>query len=274
MAVYRRINRRAILALVVVTSVALITLDVRAWGPLETVQDGARTALSPIATVVDGVVSPVGDWATGVWDAGSLEDENARLERRIDDQRGAVARARAAASENEQLRALLDLPFVEDADAIAARVISGATGNFEWTVQLDRGTDDGVEEGMPVVTGAGLVGRVVGSSGGRATVLLIRDPASGVRVVTEDAGTSGIAQGRSGEATLRLDLFDPASEVREGELVFTEGPQASRFPPGVPVAEVVDVERRQGRLRQGVVLEPLVDLRSLEYVKVLRWPPA
>ncbi|HUF84964.1 MAG TPA: rod shape-determining protein MreC, partial [Acidimicrobiia bacterium] len=183
---------------------------------------------------------------------------------------GKAAQNRAFESENEELSKLLDLPYTEDSDAIAARVVSGSPGNFEWTVQIDRGTNDGVAEDMAVVTGAGLVGRVVEASGSRATVLLLRDPKSGIAVVTEGARTTGIASGRTGETTLDLDFVDSGVQVDEGELVFTSGRDNSRFPPSIPVARVEKVEK--GQLEQDIVLRPLVDFDSLEFVKVLRPP--
>jgi rod shape-determining protein MreC len=272
--VYRRGNRRAVLVLLVVTAVTLITLDVRGTGPIDEIRGASRDVIAPVASAADRVFSPVGDWVGGVTRAGSLKDENARLRRELEDARGTSAKSRGYASENEQLTELLDLPYAEDAGAVAARVVSGSPGNFDWTVQIDRGTSHGVSEGMPVVTGAGLVGRVREASGDRATVLLIKDPKSGVEVITENERTTGVAQGRTGEELLRLDFVDPAVEVGEGELVFTSGRDASRFPPNVPVARVARVDRHRGDLQQDILLRPLVDLDSLEFVKVLEWPPA
>ncbi len=272
MAVYRRGNRRVILVLLLVTSVTLITLDVRGAGPIGGARGLAHDVVAPVASAADRVFSPVGDWIGGVTHAGSLKDENARLRKQLEELRGNAAQNRAFESENQELSKLLDLPYTEDRDAVAARVVSGSPGNFEWTVQIDRGTSHGVSENMAVVTGAGLVGRVVEASGSRATVLLIRDPDSGVSVVTQIARTTGIAQGRTGETTLRLDLVNPAEQVDQGELVFTSGQDGSRFPPNIPVARVVEVTKQRGELQQDVVLRPLVDLDSLEFVKVLRPP--
>ncbi|MGI8796155.1 MAG: rod shape-determining protein MreC [Acidimicrobiia bacterium] len=272
MVVYRRGNRRSVLILLFVTSITLITLDVRGSGPITGARGVAHDVVAPIATVADKVFSPVGDWVGGVTRAGTLKDENSRLRKELDELRGKAAQNRAFESENEELSKLLDLPYTEDSDAIAARVVSGSPGNFEWTVQIDRGTSDGVAEGMAVVTGAGLVGRIVEASGDRATALLLRDPKSGVAVVTESARTTGVAQGRTGESTLRLDFVDPTANVDEGELVFTSGRDNSRFPPSIPVARVEKVAKKRGELQQDIVLAPLVDLDSLEFVKVLRSP--
>ncbi|MGQ0804121.1 MAG: rod shape-determining protein MreC [Actinomycetota bacterium] len=270
MVVYRRGNRRSILILLLVTSITLITLDVRGSGPITGARGVAHDVVAPIATVADKVFSPVGDWVSGVTRAGTLKNENSRLRKELDELKGKAAQNRAFESENEELSKLLDLPYTEDSDAIAARVVSGSPGNFEWTVQIDRGTADGVTEGMAVVTGAGLVGRVVEASGSRATVLLLRDPDSGVAVVTESARTTGIAYGQTGQNTLTLDFVDAGVQVDEGELVFTSGRDNSLFPPSIPVARVEKVKK--GELEQDIVLRPLVDLDSLEFVKVLRPP--
>jgi rod shape-determining protein MreC len=273
MVVYRRGNRRSILLLLLITSVTLITLDVRGSGPITGARGIAHDVLAPVASVADKVFSPVGDWIGGVTRAGTLKDENARLRREIEELQGQAAQNRAFESENQELAQLLDLPYTEDSDAIAARVVSGSPGNFEWTVQIDRGTDSGVAEGMAVVTGAGLVGRVVEASGTRATVLLIRDPSSGVAVVTESARAAGIAQGHTGEGTLTLDFIEPGIEVDEGEFVYTSGRDNSRFPANIPVARVEKVgNKKAGDLSQNIDLRPLVDLDSLEFVKVLRPP--
>jgi rod shape-determining protein MreC len=270
MVVYRRGNRRSILILLFITSITLITLDVRGSGPITGARGVAHDVVAPVASAADRVFSPVGDWLGGVTRAGSLENENARLRDELEELEGEAARNRGFESENEELSRLLDLPYTEDSDAIAARVVSGSPGNFEWTVQIDRGTNDGVAEDMAVVAGAGLVGRVVEASANRATVLLLRDPESGISVVTENARTTGIASGRAGETTLTLDFVDAGVQVDEGELVFTSGRDNSLFPASIPVAVVEKVEK--GGLEQDILLRPLVDLDSLEFVKVLRLP--
>ena len=272
MVAYQRTNRRPILVLLIVTAVALITLDVRGSGPISTVRGGAHDVVDPIAGALDTVFSPVGDWIDGVTKAASLKDENARLRRRLDAARGEQAAARAAVEENKDLRKLLDLPFAADANAVAAPVVEGAPGNFELTVQIGKGASDGVGADMPVVTGAGLVGRVVEVSRDRATVLLMNDPQSGVGVKMERTGTFGVAKGRGDTGTLRVDFVDPNADVTAGEVVSTAGVQNSPFPAGIPVGTVSKATRTPGDLQQDVLVNPLVDFAHLDYVKVLRTP--
>jgi rod shape-determining protein MreC len=257
--------------LAVVTAATLIMLDVRESGPLSGVRSGARDVMGPIADAVDAAVSPVGDWIDGMTRATAVKDENARLRRELDEARGQQARARAATEENEELKRLLDLPFYKDADAVAAQVVQGAPGNFEFTAQISKGSDDGVGVDMAVVTGAGLVGRVIEPvSRDRATVVLIKAPESAVAVKIERSQTTGVVRGRADSDTLRLDFVDPNTAISEGDLVYTSGQQNSLFPPTIPVGRISSVAKTRGRLEQDVLVEPSVDFAHLEYVKVLR----
>jgi len=269
--VYQRANRRrTILALIVLTAVTLITLDVRGAGPISAVRGGARDVVNPIAGASDAVFSPVGDWIDGVTSATALKDENARLRHQLDSARGRQASARAATEENKELKKLLDLPFVEDADSIAAPVVGGAPSNFELTVQIGKGERDGVGVDMPVVTGAGLVGRVREVSRDRSTVVLITDPQSGVGVKIEKSGTTGVVKGRGDSKTVRADFVDPNAAVTKGEIVYTSGQQNSPFPSAIPIGTVSKVTKTPGDLQQDILVKPLVDASHLDYVKVLR----
>jgi rod shape-determining protein MreC len=272
--VYQQGNRRrSVLVLIILTAATLITLDVRESGPLSSVRSAAREAVSPVADATDAVFAPVGDWVDGVTSASSIKSENARLRRELDQVRGQSDRARAATQENKELKRLLNLPFAEDADAIAAPVVDAAPGNFEFTVQIGKGSNDGVGVDMAVVTGAGLVGRVTDVARDRSTVLLIKDPRSGVGVRIEKSQTTGILKGRADSGTLRVEFVDPNASVTEGELVYTSGLQNSPFPAAIPIAEVSKVTKARGDLQQDILVKPLVDFSRLDYVKVLR-PPA
>jgi rod shape-determining protein MreC len=272
--VYQQGNRRrSVLVLIILTAATLITLDVRESGPLSSVRSTAREAVSPVADATDAVFAPVGDWVDGVTSASSIKSENARLRRELDQVRGQSDRARAATQENKELKRLLNLPFAQDADAIAAPVVDAAPGNFEFTVQIGKGSNDGVGVDMAVVTGAGLVGRVTDVARDRSTVLLIKDPRSGVGVRIEKSQTTGILKGRADSGTLRVEFVDPNASVTEGELVYTSGLQNSPFPAAIPIAEVSKVTKARGDLQQDILVKPLVDFSRLDYVKVLR-PPA
>ena len=277
MAVSRRSNRsRFTLLLLVLTSVTIITLDFRGDGAgvISTLRDGARDAFAPIRSAAEAVVSPVSDFVGGVTDYGNLESENARLRDRIDELERQEIEAEDAQRERSELLDLLDLRFARDIPQVAARVVAAPVSNFELTVEIDRGRGDGVEEGMPVVAGGGLVGRVVNASDTRAVVLLITDPTSAVGVRLVRSGDVGVAEGTGRRGQLEIEFIDARTRVRSREPVVTSGLQNSIFPPSIPVGRVESAHVPLGSVEQEVTVEPAVDLDRLVFVKVLQWSPA
>ena len=273
MAVYRRPARsRITLLLLVLTSVTLITFDYRGTGSgvIEGAKHGAADLFAPVQDASNRVFAPVGNLVGGVAHYGSLKAENAHLRQELESQRGAVLRADDA---ERQTKALLDqsgLSFVGDIPTVRARVVSTSLSNVELTVQLDAGTQAGVAKGMPVVTGAGLVGRVTDASRKRCTVLLITDKtlSVGVRLASGDVG---VATGQGAHQPLTVSDIDPASKVGTGEVAVTSGLQGSLYPPGVPVGKVASARAPGGRLEQDVTIKPAVDLGRLDFVTILQW---
>jgi rod shape-determining protein MreC len=275
MVVYRRESRRRpILVLIVVTSLALITLDTGGNGVIASVRHAARDAIAPVQGVVDDAFDPVQNVFEGVTKVDSLREQNARLRARISELEGTIGAERAVGEQVAELQRLLDLPNIEDATGVVARVIGGPPGNFERTVTLDKGTSQGIVIGMPIVAGAGLVGKVTDASRTRATVTLIDSPGLGVGVRTEQTGEQAVTQGRTGDRLLRLQfLGNPRAPIVIDELVFTAGVAGAAYPPDLAVARVVKVDRDRGELDPDVFVEPVVDLNDLVFVKALRWPP-
>ena len=263
------------LVLLVLTAVTLITLDQRGAGGgfIGSARDSARDTLAPVQSAVDDAFRPIGDWWDGVSNGAGLKSQNARLRKQLADAQSAARSAQPALRENEELKRLTQLPFTGGVPAVATQIISASPGNFESSVELDKGTDDGIAVGQPVVAGDGLVGRVTSASRRRATVLLLTDPASEVGVRLE-TGEPGVATGRAGSDLLTLDFVSPDVNVRKGEIVTTAGLQNALFPAGLPVARVVSVQKNPGDLDQKITLRPLVDVGRLEFLDVLRWPDA
>jgi rod shape-determining protein MreC len=274
MVVYRRDTRgRSLLMTLVITSLVLVTLDSSSNGVVNTLRAQVHNVISPIQSVVNDAFSPLRDVADGITRYSSVRDENARLKRQIADLRGKQLRTRGVGSEVGQLQKLLDLPTVLGATGIAARVTGGAPGNFDRTVQINKGSSKGIKVGYPVVTGDGLVGRVTQVSSTEATVTLLDSPTIGVGVRLENSSASGITSARAGDRLLTLgflNVTDPS--VQRGELLFTSAVTNSAFPPDLPVGTVVSSTKAVGALAPTITVRTLVDLANLDFVKVLRWP--
>jgi len=262
--------------LLVLTSVTVITLDFRddGQGMVESVRSGARDAFAPVQNVVGKVFSPVGDFFGGITRYRKVKAENAKLRRELEQARGEAIQGADAIRERQLLNALARLDFAGDLRGITARVVSNSPSNFQITVTVDRGTDAGVASGMPVVTEAGLVGRIAEVSKSRATVLLITDPASSVGVRLAGSGDIGVVTGSGRRDLLPLSLVSVETKVAEGEAVVTSGLQQGLFPAQIPVGRVRGAKITPGQLEQEVTIEPVVDLDRLEFVRILIWEPA
>ena len=112
-------RRRSILILLIVTAITLITLDSRTSLGTQ-VRDVAREGVSPLQGGVSAVVSPIGDWVSGFFGAGSLKSENRRLRKQLQDAQGKIDQASTAEQENERLKLLLDLQSVSQIPAVDA----------------------------------------------------------------------------------------------------------------------------------------------------------
>jgi rod shape-determining protein MreC len=278
-ALSRRNGRsRATLVFLILLSVTVITLDFRGEGDgmITTLRNGAGAVLAPVRDVADTALSPVGDALAGLTGYGRLEDENDRLRAELDEARGLQLQEQDALAELRELRNLLDLEWVGDLPTVAARVVAAPVSNYAETVELNRGTDHGVAVDMPVVTGAGLVGRVVQASPQRSIVRLITDPASSVGVRLVRDGEIAIAEGEGPNRPLSVSFVEMTADVRVRGLAVTSGLEGGSdvYPPNIPVGRVVRAEKPPGQLEQDVDLEPVADLRHLRYVKVVLTQPA
>lgn len=270
----RAANPRFRLLVLVLLSVTIITLDFR--GNLKGISGDARSlaadALHPVQRSLSAVVDPVEHFFVGAADYGSALSEEHRLRSEVQKLRNELATSSDARAELAKVLEQEHLPYATTIARIPAEAINFGTDNFAQTVEIDRGSANGVKKGMPVVSGGGLVGRVIQVGAHQATVLELTDPTSriGVRF---PSGQLALAKGQGGGHRLLLELVAPSVPVHVGEVVTTAGLSKGLYPPGIPVGKVASVSYRPGELSQNVTLEPASDLGNLEFLSVLRWQP-
>jgi rod shape-determining protein MreC len=150
---------------------------------------------------------------------------------------------------------------------VAARVVGQDVSPFIRSVWIDRGSENGLQQGMPVVTERGLVGRVAEVYPTTARIQLITDPQSMVNVRLQTSRADGALQAQlNGE--LWVDAIDQTASVTSGELVLTSG-LGGAFPPDIPVGQVLTVRKRDYELFQEAVVQPSADLENLLVVLIV-----
>jgi rod shape-determining protein MreC len=190
MAMYSAGRRRTMIILLL-SSVLLITLDLRGNAVFDAARSGFEYALRPFEIAGDVVTRPLSRMWRGMTQIDELEDENQRLQQQLDAQRSDQIAAQNALIENRDLRALVDLESLAAFDRVTASIIGSSPSNFDQRVEIDRGSLDGLRVGMPVLNSAGLVGKITNVFPETAIVMLVTDPQYHVpvKVVAEVAAT-------------------------------------------------------------------------------------
>ena len=264
---------RIVLAVLVLISVTMILLDLRGGssGPLGPLRSVGAAVIGPLERAAATVVVPVRTYVQSVASVGDkdrviseLTVENDALRAQLD----TVANDRARVAD---LDALLGLVDANDYVTVPAQVIAvGPAQGFAWTVTIDAGSGDGIEVDMSVISGKGLVGRVVSVSPTTATVLLIVDATS--TVGGRLAGTSqiGIVSGTGRQDVLQMQLLDPLAVVDLGETIVTFGSEGDRpYAPGIPIGTVKEMRGTEGQLTRSAIVEPFADISMLDIVGVV-----
>lgn len=273
MALSRRTGRsRFTLLLLILTSITLLTLDFRGFAPLNSARSAVLGFFAPVGDFASNVFEPVGDAWDGAFNHDELARENQELRQQVDELEGQITGGEVARQSLQQLLEQADLEFVGDIPTVQARVVSGAVGNFDATVEIDRGERHGIRQGMAVVTGRGLVGKVVQTSSDRSVVEVLSggDFSVGFSIVgTNVLGVvSGPADGDTLRATVELNRI-----VLPGQILVTSGVQGSPFPQGLPIGIISGMSEDDGSLTRELQVQMLASLSDLSYVSVVLWQP-
>ena len=243
-----------LLALLLVTSISLITIDYRGGddSPLDGVRSFAAAVFGPVERVAAAIASPVSDAVDGVGELGDGTRRGRPAGRaRTRSCAASCAPASSTAAGPRSSTTCSSSPAPAATASCPPQVIAiGSAQTFSWTVTLDAGSRDGVRPDMTVLNGDGLVGRVKTVGPTTATVLLAIDPESSVGVRLEGSMEVGFTtgQGIGDGGDLDLQLLDGQSTRRAPATGWSPSARRAtrRTCPGVPVGEVVSVQRHAG----------------------------
>lgn len=170
--------------------------------------------------------------------------------------------------ENERLSEFLKFKQEQPASFMASRVIGRDVSLFFRTIEIDRGFEDGIEAGMPVVSPAGIVGRILRTSPRSSSVLLISDINSKIEAVVQRSRTRVIVGG-SVDGNLTLRFLPRRSDVRQGDIIVSSD-VGGRLPGGFHVGVIVGIGEDPNLVLQQAELEAAVNFDSLEEVYVVK----
>lgn len=237
-------------------------------GSLGFVSAGFNASLVSVQTWISTRFVAIQDFLTVPRDVAALRQRNAELEAEVARLQAQVVQLQSQVADTQALAALVNFSRSNPESAYtAATVIGRDPSPFLRYIIIDKGSNQGLRRGMPVVTDQGLVGRVDAVIGSAARVQLITDPSSAVNVRLERADREAVLTGTlAGDLTLDLVPQDITLEL--GDVVLTSGLGGS-YPPDLIIGQVVTVRRRDSDLFQQAFIQPVVDFAQLKIVLVI-----
>jgi rod shape-determining protein MreC len=282
MAIYS-MGRRRVIVLLILTSILLITLDQRGNAVIDRTRSLFSLVLEPFDAAARTISRPVINGWNGVVNYDDLQRENEALRAQIENQRGAEIQARASILEYQELLLLNRLAGTSSYPFATAQVVGGASSNFQATIEIDKGSNDGIAPGMPVVNGGGLVGSISEVFPNQSIVRLAVDPDFDIsaKVLTEsEPSRAATLPNRATEIDVDVTTTTTTTAPPPDETTTTANPRVDPLAPVAeptttrpPVAEpgtettTVPVVRETGLLEGQGVGEPLI-LRLVGTVEV------
>ena len=258
---------RTLLAVLVLTSLILITVDYRQGdgGAVAAIQRGVLTVFAPVAEGFATVVRPIGGFFGAIGELGSLRDQNAALEADLRALREQQVSAAELQRENEELRNQLGMRERLGFTTTAAQVIAQPPSSVERSLLIDAGANNGLLPGMAVINELGLVGKLTEVTQSNARVELLTSPSARYGVRIADSGEDGFLTG-SGANPFQLEILDPEADVQPDAQVVTKLFTGTSIPGGIPVGVV---EARSGPASRFLTVRPYVDFTRLTTVQIV-----
>ena len=261
---------RLLLIVLIVTSLFLITLDLRGVQVIDGLRTGTQTILTPVQKVGSWVVSPVRNFLSDVTHLGRTRNQIEKLKAENDALRLSLLNRKIADAELRQLKDVLDLAGTGGFKVVSAKVISqGSSTSFTQTITIDAGSSSGIRPNMTVISGFGLVGVVKVAYPNSALIELASDPSFKVGARIAKSQQIGILSGQGTRKGV-LQLLDNTEEVKVGDVIVARGSTNSRpFVPGVPIGEVTAVDNSASAITQTADVKFYVNFSTLGVVAVV-----
>jgi rod shape-determining protein MreC len=267
----RGTNRaRLLLVSLLVTSLLLITLDLRGVSVVSSIRGFTQSALAPLQSFGSSLISPIGQFFSDLFNLNNSRERIDELEKENQELKAQVIFNKDIEGELKQLKGVLDLAGKARFKTVSARVISkGGTATISESIVIDQGSNAGIRRDMTVIAASGLVGVVKSTTANASVVMLMSDPAFRVGVRVAGSQFMGVLSGE-GQNRFSLQMLSAAADISVGDVLLSRGSSGDApFVPGVPVGKIVFVENATGQLTKQARVESFVNLNSIGVVSVV-----
>jgi rod shape-determining protein MreC len=262
----RRYRFLLLAVILVLGTVILYSYNLRQKTATTFFERAVLTFASPFLTSLDSVVDVTTDvWGNYLWLVDTRQ-RNIKLENENQQLRTQLQQVQEITLQNKRLRELLNFVDELDRSALPAQVIGEDASNWARTIVIDKGSQDGLSSGLPVVAAQGVVGRIIKIAPNSSRVLLITDASSAIAALIQRTRTRGVVRGRGDDLSIEYALR--TADIQVGDLLVTSG-MGGVFPKGLPLGTIEAVKKDQFGLFQQVNATPSIDFSHLEEVMVI-----
>jgi len=260
-----RYRNLTVLLVAIVAQLVLLAYQVKSNGEVRLIRVWAVSAVTPLARVIEAGRSGTVHFIRDYFVLLHVREENQRLKSDLDRTKMDNQYLQAELSTADRAKSLAIFQQQSPSKTIAAHVIGNTTGVGAKVVIVDRGTGNGIQKGMAVITPDGIVGKVTSAYPTASFVLLITDPSFAAGVISQKNHVHGTLKGQ-GYSTVIVDYVQNEQKVEPGEQFFTSGDDRI-FPKGLPVGEATVV--REGKSYKEIFVTPSGLQNGLEEVLIV-----
>ncbi len=259
-------NRSVLITIILfIVALQLYSLNLRERGSQNIVSGVVLTITYYPQKFIYTVSQTIIDTWQNYMDLVSVRQENIKLKEDNAKLRAEKFELIEAKIQNERLKKLLNFKEIPSFPIVSANVIGGSPSLLRSEViVVDRGSSDGITQGMPVASSEGIVGKVLTVGNKSSEVLLLTDPMSAIDAFVHRTRVRGIVKGNGQECT--MEYIEQNSDISVGDIVISSGKEGF-FPKGVIIGTVIEIDTK-GSFLSATVL-PYVDLESLEEVVII-----
>ncbi|MBU97906.1 MAG: rod shape-determining protein MreC [Acidimicrobiaceae bacterium] len=271
----RNSGSRFTLAILLLSSVTLISLDARGYEPLTNLRKAATAIVQPFRNIASTIFDPIGDAWESLSNGDTLEKENALLRAQLGELLEYRSTTEGAVEELAALRTQLELKNLGGQETVVAEVTAQSVSNFDpYILEIGKGTQNGIREGMAVISAGGLIGRIEDPGLRSARVRLVTDPNVNVGALVVGTNQVGIITGNGVGQPLRVSDGIPVSaDVEIGSVLVTSGSERSPYPGGFAIGTVLEIIVDEINLEKELVVAPTGQIENLEFVTVIIYEP-
>lgn len=267
-----KISSKAIFILLWILCLGLITTSAFVPNIAKPLHSISSMTIIPIQTGMNRIGTSIRDFFSQFQSIRKLEEENEKLQKRVDN---LLLENHALSQDQNELKRLRTLYNLDkkysDYDKVAANIISNGASNWFFNFIIDKGEKDGLEKGMNVIAGAGLVGIIVETGPNYSKVRSIIDDTSNVAAMfarTSDFCILVGSQKQIENGYINVININKDAKIKDGDELVTSS-TSSKFLPGISIGYVKDIQLESSNLEKTAKLEPIVDFKHLREVLVI-----